>query len=96
MQRILDIYPEYAGDVDFYAVGVFPIEDIEIYERFRIEKGYPWPVAIPKDSLLPDLQVTIQSTKIAFNSEGVIIHRAGMGQGNPEVWHQVFSVLASS
>lgn len=90
------VYPQYADKVDFYAVGVFPSEDIEVYEKFRLEKDYPWPVAVPKGGLLPDLRVTIQSTKIAFDGAGIITHRAGMADGTPETWHQVFSDLAAS
>ena len=90
------VHPQYADKVDFYAVGVFPSEDIEVYEKFRLEKDYPWPVAVPKSGLLPDLRVTIQSTKIAFDGEGVITYRTGMGDGTPETWHQVFSDLAAS
>ena len=90
------IYPEYSEQVAFYAVGVFPGEDINMFEEFRVERGYPWPVAIPLDELLENFKVTIQSTKIAFDSTGVIIHRNGMGQGTDEVWHEVFQELAAS
>lgn len=90
------IYPEYSEHVTFYAVGVFPGEDINMFEEFRVERGYPWPVAIPVGALLEDFKVTIQSTKIAFDSRGVITHRNGMGQGTDEVWHEVFQELAAS
>ena len=96
MRRLKRIYPEYSDQVSFYAVGVFPGEDINMFEEFRVEKGYPWPVAIPLGDLLTDFKVTIQSTKIAFDSQGVIVHRNGMGQGSDEVWHEVFHELAAS
>ena len=96
MRRLKAVYPEYAGEVAFYAVGVHPgsVEDIATLERFRQEQGYPWPVAAAEGQLLADLNVTIQSTKIAFDSRGVITYREGMGRGNPQVWRDVFRELA--
>ena len=96
MQRLKGVYPQYADKVDFYAVGVFPTHDVEVFEEFRVKRGYPWPVAVPQGDLLPDLNVTIQSTKIAFDSEGLVVHRAGMGKGSPEIWHRVFTELSTS
>ncbi len=96
MQRLKDIYPQYANEVDFYAVGVFPGEDIKTFEEYRAANDHPWPVAVPVGDLIPQLQVTVQSTKIAFDSRGAIIHRHSMGQGNPELWHEVFTKLAAS
>ena len=90
------IYPQYAEDVDFYAVGVFPGDDVAPFVELAEKRGYPWPVAIPEGPLLEDLFVTIQSTKIAVNRHGVITHRASMGRGSPEIWHQVFADLAAS
>ena len=89
------IYPQYAEDVVFYAVGVFPHESVAPFVKFANERGYPWPVAIPEGPLLEDLFVTIQSTKIAVNRHGIITHRAGMGKGTPAIWHQVFTDLAA-
>ena len=90
------ICPQYAADVDFYAVGVFPGDDVARFVEFAERRGYPWPVAIPEGELLEDLFVTIQSTKIAINRDGVITHRGSMGKGSPEVWHEVFADLAAS
>ena len=36
--------------------------------------------------MIADLKVTSLSTKIAFNSAGVITYRDGYGKGNREVW----------
>ena len=90
------IYPQYAEDVDFYAVGVFPGDHIAPFVEFAEKRGYPWPVAIPEGELLESLYVTIQSTKIAINRDGLITHRAGMGRGSPKIWHEVFSDLSTS
>ena len=95
MQQLKSVYPEFADDVSFYAVGMFPDTSIDVYEKFRMEKDYPWPVAVPQGALLPDLGVITQSTKISFNAEGIITHRNGMGGGNPEIWREVFTSLSA-
>ena len=40
--------------------------------------------------MLEDFNVRIQSTKIAIDFNGVIIYRAGYGQGTIEEWISVF------
>lgn len=91
-----DIYPEYADGVDFYAVGTFSkrIESLETLEDYRQRQGHPWPVANPAEAaVLQNLGVTVQSTKIAFDGNGVIIYRDGFGGGDPQTWRQVFDQL---
>lgn len=97
MQRLQAIYPDYAPEVAFYAVGVHPgiVEDLAALERYRRERGQPWPVAVAPRQLLADLNVTIQSTKIAFDGQGTITYREGMGQGNAAAWREVFAALAA-
>ena len=93
-----DIYPLYAQDVDFYAIGVHPgiVEDIGTLESYRSERDHPWPVATAPSSVMAELGVTIQSTKIAFDSEGLITYREGMGEGDDEEWHRVFAELSET
>ena len=50
----------------------------------------------PTGTMLRDLQVLVQSTKIAVDSQGVVIYRDGYGQGNEDTWRQVFRDLAAS
>lgn len=91
------IYPAYAEQVDFYAVGVHPgvVEDLAALERYRRERGHPWPVATGENRMLADLKVTIQSTKIAFDRDGMITYREGMGRGDDATWQRVFAELAA-
>ena len=93
-----EIYPQYADEVDFYAIGVHPgiVEDIATLEEYRAERDHPWPVATAPSEVMAELGVTIQSTKIAFDSQGTIIYREGMGQGSDEEWHRVFTELSES
>ena len=99
MRRLKDIYPEYAAAVDFYAIGTFSkrIESLETLENYRQRQGHPWPVANPADAaILQSLGVTVQSTKIAFDGNGVITYRDGFSGGDPAVWRQVLADLAQT
>jgi hypothetical protein len=91
-----EVYPEYADQVTFYAVGSDPTEDLTLLEGFATVQGYPWPVAKPVGNMLQELEVLQRSTKIAFDANGVITYRASYGQGGPEEWRQVFQELTDS
>ena len=66
-----------------------------VLENYRQERGHPWPVAVAPRQLLAALNVTIQSTKIAFDHQGTITYREGMGQGDDAAWREVFAALAA-
>ena len=85
-----DVYPEFADRVDFYAIGQSPFESIELLESYRMKEGYPWPVAEIESSVLKDLQILQQSTKIALDHQGIISYRAGYARGGPTEWREVF------
>ena len=92
------VYPEYADQVNFYAVAVSSsFDSLDRLENDRVLNGYSWPVAnaVNERQALADLNVSYQSTKIAFNSKGVITYRDGFGDGSVDTWHQVFSDLAN-
>ncbi len=89
-----DIYPEYADDVAFYAVGTDPSESLERLEEYRKDQGYPWPVAEADRSVLSDFKVLVQSTKVAFDSDGIIVYRDGYSGGNEGKWREVFEQLS--
>lgn len=91
-----EVYPHYSDQVAFYAVASDPTESLALLEDFAREQDYPWPVAKPVGNMLQDLEVLQRSTKIAFDSNGVIAYRASYGQGGPEEWRQVFQELADS
>lgn len=90
------IYPDYADDVDFYAIGQDPGESLELMESYRKKQGYPWPIAETSPTTLSTLRVLQQSTKIAVDANGVITYRQGHGQGNPDIWTAVFEDLTLS
>lgn len=94
MRRLKDVYPEYADSVAFYTVSVDPTESIQELEAYRQQQAYPWPMATAGRGMLADLNVRVQSTKIAFDRNGVIVYRAGYGQGDVEEWARVMKQLA--
>ena len=90
-----DVYPEYADQVAFYAVGQDPGESLELMEAYRKQQGYPWPIAETDPATLSALRVLQLSTKIAVNADGLITYRQAHG-GNSKVWKTVFEDLVSS
>lgn len=90
-----EVHPEYADKVDFYLVGTDRGEGKERLESYRDAQGYPWPIGLTERDTLENLRVFTQSTKIAFDKNGIITYRDGYGQGNPEIWRNVFSELSS-
>lgn len=90
-----EIYPAYADSATFYAVGTDPSEGIEQLVEYADAQGYPWPIAYPGDGMLSDLRVVVQSTKVAFDGQGIIAYRDGYGGGDPETWRNVFEDLAA-
>lgn len=90
-----DVYPEFADQVNFYAVGQDPTESLELMEAYRRQQGYPWPIAKTEPKTLSTLRVLQQSTKIGVDASGIITFRQVHG-GNPKEWKTVFEGLASS
>ena len=96
MQRLKTIYPDYQDRVDFYAVGTDPGEKVATLERFRQNNAHPWLVAEAQGRMLRDLNILVQSSKVAFDANGVQTYRDGFGGGGPDDWRGVFEQLAAS
>jgi len=88
--------PKYTENVAIFLVGADPTQTVELLERDRRKRGYPWPVAELNGSGLRDLRVLLQSTKIAINGNGVITYRDGFGQGNLDKWRIALEDLATN
>lgn len=96
MRSLKDVWPEYADDVDFYAVNIDPSDSFDKLEDFKRDQGYPWPLTHSDRDALLRLNVIRQSTKIAFDSDGVIVYRERMGGGDVEEWRDLFRELSQS
>lgn len=96
LRRLKTIYPEFSQEVDFYGVAADPTEGVAALDEQRQKEGYQWLVADPVGSMLRDMEVLVQSTKIAIDSNGVIIYRDGYGRGGEDVWRRTFQKLAAT
>ncbi len=96
MRSLKSVYPEFANEVDFYAVNVDPTDKLESLIKFAEREGYEWQVAQPDASMLADFGITYQSTKVAIGGDGIITYRAGFGRGDADEWRRVMAELAAS
>ncbi len=95
MRRLSSIYPEFEDKVEFYGVGFDPLESFDEIESMKKSQGYVYETAIPVGRVIPTLNVTRQSSKMAIDGNGVITYRDGYSGGSDEVWRRVLSALAS-
>ncbi len=86
LAELKEIYSGFTDDVVFISVGVDPTESISDLIKHKDQNDHPWTIAKPLDQMIADLKVTSQSTKIAFNSSGIITYRDGYGKGSKEIW----------
>ena len=85
-----EIHPRFAEEVDFVAVNIGYGSGLA---EFAESQGYPWPVGQADTKMLDAFGVTVQSTKIAIDDNGVVVYRAGYGRGTIEEWNSVFQAL---
>ncbi len=90
------IYPDYGDRVTFLAVSYAANLELGHDERVWKRENWPWLIGEPMGTMARDYRITISSTKIAFDSRGVIIYRAGFGEGGDDKFRQVFKQLVAS
>ena len=95
-RRLKNIYPDYAGRVTFLALSYSPTFDLDHGEEVWEQENWPWLIGEPMGTMARDYRVVVSSTKIAFDSRGVIIYRAGFGEGGDDEFRQVFNKLVAS
>ena len=88
-----EIQPKFAEAVAFIAVDIGYSAKLADLRTFAEEKDYPWAVGQGNVNMLKAFGVTIQSTKIAVDADGIIVYRAGYGVGTSEEWARVFSTM---
>ena len=87
-----EAWPSFEGKVAFIPLDIAYGSDITELHVFADAQGYPWPVGRTDLSMLDAFGVTIQSTKIVIDSDGVIIYRAGYGKGTVEEWGKIIGI----
>ena len=90
------IYPDYGDRVTFLALSYAANLELGHGERVWKQENWPWLIGEPMGTMARDYRITISSTKIAFDSRGVIIYRAGFGEGGDDKFRQVFKQLVAS
>ena len=96
MRSLKDIYPEFSGDVDFYAVNADPSESLKSAASYGQKQGWTFPVAHPSEGMLRNFNIVKHSVKVAFGADSLIVYRDGFGKGNAGTWTRVFQDLSSS
>ena len=94
MRGISTVYPAFEDSANFYAVGFN--ESLEVLSAAQDRNGHPGEVATPSSSMLSDFNVKQQSTKVAIDANGIIVYRAGIGQGDSSAWEAVFKELTAA
>lgn len=78
MQTLNTFAADYAGDIDFYIVSFN--EDAAVIADYIADRNYRGFIAAqPVGAMLADLKVTRQSTMMALNAQGRILHRQTSG-----------------
>ena len=80
----------------FYAVGTDPFEGLDKLAEYKEHQGYTWPVSTAPVGMLPDYNITVQSTKVAIDSDGIITFREGYGVKSSDIWRQLLESLSKS
>ena len=88
-----EIQPRFAEEIAFIAVDIAYGSDLAKLHAFAEDQGYPWAVGQADLKMLEAFGVTIQSTKIAIDADGMIVYRAGYGEGTSEEWASIFGTM---
>lgn len=89
-----EIYPKFATEVEFIAVDIGYSRDLDELRTFVRMGKYPWKVGLSNREMLLAFGVFVQSTKVAIDSDGIIIYKAGYGEGTDKEWIKVFEKLS--
>lgn len=87
------MYPPYADQVEFIAVGIDPSEGPDVLRAYQQAQGYPWSVAMGDREMLQRYNVVSTSIKYAVNKDGIITHQRGYGVEDAQTWERVFQGL---
>ena len=110
LRRLSEISKNKSSKVGFIIVAINPLENIQEFSeavtlRINNQSGQmfsymdssenDWNIALPLGQMLADFKVRSQSTKIAIDSNGVIVYRDGYGKGDEWLWETIFDKLGS-
>ena len=81
------------GDVEVVAVGTDPGEGSDTVRSYRDARGYTFPMAVTHSDTVRAYRVTVQSTKVGVDRNGVVQVRSGKGTENKGWWQDVLAQL---
>ena len=94
MQRLKEVYPDYADRVAFLAVDVDPSESAEHIRSYKESEGFSWPMAPADVDMLKSYNIIKQATKVALDSNGII--QESSGSDSAAGWREILSSLEGS
>jgi hypothetical protein len=80
--------------VSVLAVDTDPSESESKIRGFRDDNGYSWLWAASHREVMRDYNITVQSSKVAVDHQGVIVFREGYGTQPGETWEKLFEELS--
>ena len=80
-----EIQPRFAEDAQFIAVDIGDGSDLGELHAFAQKQGYPWAVGRTNRETLKTLGVTVPSTKIVIDADGLIVYRTDFGIGQARI-----------
>ena len=95
-RQLKGIYPPYANKIVFLALNYAPTLELDHDKRVWDQENWPWLIGEPMGTMPRDYWVIASATKIAIDSHGVIIYRAGFGEGSGDEFRKVFDRLVAS
>ena len=95
MRRIKLVYPEFADQVAFLAVGTAPFEDGDRIRTFKQTNGFPWLMAPLDVDTLKAYNILTQASKVVIDRDGIIVFRAGYSIESIETWVELFEGSAA-
>ncbi|MBM3925139.1 MAG: hypothetical protein FJ320_04010 [SAR202 cluster bacterium] len=88
------MYSQYQDKVSVLAIDTDPSESESKIREFRDANGYSWPMATTHRDVVRDYNITVQSSKVAVDHQGVIAFRSGYGTQSEGKWREWFEELA--
>jgi hypothetical protein len=94
LRRLSSIHPQYADKVQLLVVDMDLGEELDYLSRFAQEQRYPFPLSVTDARTLQNFNYVGRSSKFGVDRSGVIVYRAGYGEGSEAEWHGLFEQLA--
>ncbi len=96
MRSFTELYPRYSDHVDLYAVSLDKGSTVEEVLDFGESMGLNYPIVFSGVNMVPNFNVKQQASKVVLDENGIVVYRAGLGEGNSQKYESVFAELAEA